>query len=106
MSTRPDDPNAPYLPERYRQQVRAKKQRRFNKKVIAACALFAVLAAAYILLSGMIMSSPDNTSLPEPAAPSPSPGALTPEVVMNVTVTITPDYARGTGIFPCNRLVC
>ena len=98
VSTRSDDPNAPYFPERYRQQVRAKKQRRFNKKVIAACAVFVVLAAAYILLSGMIMSSPDNTSLPEPAAPSPSPGALTPEVVMNVTVTMTPDYAMGTGI--------
>ncbi|MDP2797833.1 MAG: hypothetical protein Q8N94_10030 [Methanoregula sp.] len=69
MSTRPDDPDATYLPERYRQQVKAKKQRRIYKKLGAAGIVIMVFIVAYLLLISMLPVPLPSNPLKSPVTP-------------------------------------
>ena len=97
MSTRPDDPDATYLPARYRQQVRIKKQRRIYKKFLAAGIVIAIFIVAFFLLIGML-PVPQSTTPLNPVTPTPSMGGQNPAPVVNVTVAVTPGYVLGTGM--------
>ena len=98
MSTRPDDPDATYLPERYWQQIRAKKQRRIYKKLLTTGIVIAVFIVAFFLLIGMLPVPQLSTPLKSPVTPSPVKGEQNPAFVVNVTAAVTPDYETGTGI--------
>jgi hypothetical protein len=98
VSTRPDDPDAPYLPERYRQQVRVKKQRRMYKKLVAAAIIIAVIFVAYLLLGSVLTVPFPSNPQKSPVTPAPTMGEKTPVPSVNVTVAITPGYRMGTGI--------
>ena len=98
MNDRPDNQDAPYLPERYRQQVKAKKQRRIYKKLVTTGLVIAIALIVIFLLSGLL-SAPRLSSLAQsPALPVPITSVQNATPVVNVTVTVTPGYARGTDI--------
>jgi len=98
VSTRADDPDAPYLPERYRQQVRAKKQRRIYKKLVIVAFIIVALIVAYLLVSSMLPVSLSSTPGESLITPTPAIGDQIPVAPVNVTVVVTPQYAMGTGI--------
>lgn len=103
MSDRPDNQDATYLPERYRQQVRAKKQRRIYRKLVTAGIIIAVVIVAAWLLIGIlpgpqaaaIIQTPATTVTPSPTIVQPN---ATPVGKVTVTVQVTPAYSAGTGI--------
>lgn len=98
MSTRPDDSDATYLPERYWQQVRAKKQRRIYKKLLTAGIVIAVFIVAFFLLIGILPVPQLTTPIKSPVSPYPATGEQNLPFVVNVTTAVTPDYETGTGI--------
>ncbi len=98
VSTRPDDPDATYLPARYRQQVRIKKQRRIYKKLLAAGIVIVIFIVALFLLIGVLPVPQSSPPIKSPVTPTPSMGGQNPAPVMNVTVAVTPGYVLGTGI--------
>lgn len=59
-----DEFNEPYLPERYREIVRKKKQRRLVKKIGMIAAGVVALVVVYILLSGFFGGSPQPAPVP------------------------------------------
>ncbi|MDO9034462.1 MAG: hypothetical protein Q7U51_04585 [Methanoregula sp.] len=98
MSTRPDDPDATYLPARYRQQVLAKKQHRIYKKLLTSGIVIVVLIIVFFLLIGMLPVPQSSTLMQRPVTPTPSMGGQNPAPVVNVTVAVTPGYVTGTGL--------
>lgn len=98
MSDRPDNQDAPYLPERYRQQVKAKKQRRIYKKLVTAGLVIVIVIIAIFLLSGVLSAPQQSSPAQSPALPVPTTGVQNAIPAVNVTVTVTPGYIRGTGI--------
>jgi hypothetical protein len=61
-----DEFNEPYLPARYKEIVRKKKQRRLLKKIgMIAVAVIAVVVV-FIVLSGVLMGPPQPAPLPTP----------------------------------------
>lgn len=101
MTTRPDDSNAPYLPQRYRQQVQAKKQRRVYKKLVMAAIVIVVFIVACFLLINMLSGTAPSVppGPPEtPVTPVPTIGEQTPAPEVKVTVAVTPGFVTGTGI--------
>ncbi|MDP3565103.1 MAG: hypothetical protein Q8R70_11510 [Methanoregula sp.] len=98
MSTHPDDPDAPYLPERYRQQVRAKKQHRMYKKLVAAAIVIVVIIVAYLLLGSVLNVPFPSNPQKSPVTLAPAMGEITPIPAVNVTVAVSPGYGMGTGI--------
>ena len=98
MSNRPDDQDATYLPARYRQQVRIKKQRRIYKKLLTAGIVIVVFIVALFLLIGMLPVPQSSTPLQSPVTPTPSMGGQKSAPVVNLTVAVTPGYILGTGI--------
>jgi predicted nucleic acid-binding Zn ribbon protein len=59
-----DEFNEPYLPERYKEIVRKKKQRRLLKKIGMIAAGIVALIVVYILLSGFLGGSPQPAPVP------------------------------------------
>jgi len=94
VSTPSEDPDTPYLPERYRQQVKAKKQRKLYKKIGMVGIVFILCAAIYLIMSGMLISSPQSP--PQlPTAPAVNSTTTVPTVIATVAA---PDFTKGTGI--------
>jgi len=100
VSDRPDNQDATYLPERYRQQVRAKKQRRIYRKLVMAGIVIAVAIVAVLLLIGMLAGPQASTIIQSPATPAPTTIQQNEAPVGTITVAVTPAYAAGTGISP------
>jgi hypothetical protein len=67
------DKNTPYLPERYKQHIRAKKQRRFLKKIFIACVGITILALVGLLLLGTLPVILQNTTQNQTAVKVQSP---------------------------------
>ena len=92
-----DDFNAPHLPERYHQAVRAKRQQRLKKQILMAVAAIIVIAVMYFLLSwaaGGLLSSMDSSS---PAKQQPQVSVPPPETE-TVPATAAPASTQGTVI--------
>ncbi len=92
-----DDFNAPHLPERYHQAVRAKKQRRLKKRILMAVAAIIVIGAMYFLLSwaaGGLLSSMESSS---PAEQQP-PVTVPPLETKTVPATTAPASTQGAGL--------
>jgi hypothetical protein len=66
VNKNPRDSGAAYLPERYRQQIGAKKRRRFIKKVALLCTVIAAAVVAYLVLSGVLANSLNQSQNPLP----------------------------------------
>lgn len=98
MSTRPDDQDATYLPARYRQHVRIKKQRRIYKKLLAAGIVIVIFIVAFFLLIGIPPIFQSFPPLQSPVPPTPLTSGQNPAPVVNVTVAVTTGYVLGTGI--------
>jgi hypothetical protein len=87
-----DEFNEPYLPARYKEIVRKKKQRRLWKKVGMIAVAVIALLVGYVLLSGMLGGSPQPVPSP---SPSPSP-AVTPLPTPAATILPTATPAKTT----------
>jgi hypothetical protein len=101
VTTRPDDSNAPYLPQRYRQQVLAKKQRRVYKKLVMVSIVIVVfIVACFLLISMLSGTAPSAPSSPPETTvtPIPTTGEQTPAPEVKVTVAATPSFVTRTGI--------
>lgn len=106
MNKNPRNSVAAYLPERYKQQIKAKKRRRLLKKSAVICGIIAIAVIAYILQSGTILSSVNQSpsllhesAEPAPGAtPLPSSGAFQTPLTRNMSDSIYPAIITGTGI--------
>ena len=98
MSTRRDDPDATYLPERYRQQVRTKKQHRIYNKLLTAGIVIVVFIVAFFLLISILPIPLPSLSVNSPVTPTPTVSEQNQSPIVNVTVAVTPGYELGTGI--------
>ncbi|MGB9176184.1 MAG: hypothetical protein WCB46_05545 [Methanoregula sp.] len=89
-----DDFNEPYLPPRYKEIVRKKKQRRLLKKIgMIAIAVIAVVVV-YIVLSGALTGPPQPPPSPTPSptptvTPQETTAAATPTVPLPTTIPFT-----------------
>lgn len=107
MNKNPGDSGAVYLPERYRQQIGAKKRRRFFKKAAIICAVIATAVVAYLVLSGVLANSLNQSqhplpgtielstdTLPEPSTAVPQTAPLnisgSPSTVIGMDVPVRP----------------
>jgi hypothetical protein len=69
-----DEFNEPYLPARYKEVVRRKKQRRLLKKIAMIAVVVVLLAGIYVLISGVLTGNPQPSPSPEPTpAPAETP---------------------------------
>ena len=106
MNKNPRNPGATYLPERYKQQIEAKKRRRLIKKVAVICGVITIAVLVYAVLSGALVNSLNHYShpLPESAEPPsgsfPVPSSTAPRTSLtgNMTDAINPAIIIGTGI--------
>jgi hypothetical protein len=84
-----DEFNEPYYPARYKEHIRKKKQRRLLKKIgIIAVGVIAVVVV-YILLSGILLGSPQPAPSPTPTITPPQTTVTTTTVAMTIP-TATP----------------
>jgi hypothetical protein len=70
-----DEFNEPYLPERYKEVVRKKKQRRLIKKIGMIAAVIFALIVLFVLLSGFFSGSHGPAPVPTPS-PVPTAGPV------------------------------
>jgi len=82
-----DEFNEPYLPERYKEIVRKKKQRRLLKKIGMIAAGIVALVVVYILLSGFFGGSPQPAPVPT-LSPTLTPAPLLTTAVPATTAVI------------------
>jgi len=89
-----NDFDEPYLPERYREIVRKKKQRRQMRKIGMIAIAIAAVVIAIILVTGFFSGNPQPAAAsgPAPAAAtvSPAPSAVAPTVT-----AVTPQATTG-----------
>lgn len=99
MKNESDELSEPYLPPRYKEAVRKKKQRRLLKKVAMVAIAAIAVVAVYIAVSGFFGAapapSPKSPSLPapdqKPAVPAPEPSVEeTPALVVTIPRTTVP----------------
>ncbi len=57
MNKNPKDTGSIYLPERYKQQIEAKKRRRLIKKIVVIGIVVALCSVLYLILSGALSNS-------------------------------------------------
>jgi len=102
-----DEFNEPYLPARYKEIVRKKKQRRLLKKIGMIAVAVIALGVVYILLSGFLTGSPQPAPSPTPS-PTPAVTPLQPTIITTtaaatvpaVTPVTTTSPATGTTVKP------
>jgi len=105
-----DEFNGPYLPERYKQKVREKQQRRRVKKLLVAGIIIATIIVVLVLLTRPLSNGPQS---PPPVTPTPAataapiatPASFTPPLPYDTTtplpyVTSTPatEYTIAPGV--------
>jgi hypothetical protein len=88
VNKKSQNPDIAYIPERYKQQIEAKKRRRLVKKIAIICVVLATCAVLYLGLSGLlpVLDHPPF-SLPGSLVPSPeiSPASPSGESMRNLT---------------------
>jgi len=108
VNKNPRNSGAAYLPERYKQQIVAKKRRRFLKKIAVICTVLVIVVGVYLVLSGVLVSSLNQPRQPLPESadqsaeilPLPSSNASQTAMAGNTTEYILPSTIIGTGISP------
>ena len=104
MNKNSKDSGSIYLPERYKQQIEAKKRRRLVKKIAAVCVVIVLCAIGYLVLSGGVLNSQNPSPLilpigigltPEDASPS---GDLNTPPSQNATTRENPGISIGGGV--------
>jgi hypothetical protein len=93
VNKNPKDTGSIYLPERYKEQIEAKKRRRLIKKIVVTCIVFAIGIVLYLVLSGALSNSPDLIPLSLPgsvvSAQTISPASSSGEPTLPLTRNIT-----------------
>lgn len=106
MKKNPKESGSTYLPERYKQQIEAKKKRRFVKKIVIIGVAIALCAGLYLVFSGLVSNSlnrsppllPGSLGVsPENASPSPSRELNTPPS-QNITARENPGIGIGESV--------
>jgi len=100
------DTGSIYLPERYKQQIEAKKRRRLIKKIVVICTVVALCSVLYLILSGALSNSLNQPPLLLPGSivsapeisPTSPPGELTTTLTPNMTAVRNNDIIIGQGI--------
>jgi hypothetical protein len=98
--------NEPYLPARYKEHVRVKKQRRLVRKILIAGAVILVIAVLALIVTGILPimlqgSGPQKTVSPPPTqTPASSLSTVTPvsAPTANVTAALAPPFTVGSGM--------
>ena len=73
MNKNPKDSGSIYLPERYKQQIEAKKRRRLIKKIALICTVVAIGSVLFLILSGTLSDSLSQPPLVIPGSFVPAP---------------------------------
>jgi hypothetical protein len=106
VNKNPRNDGAAYLPERYKQQIAAKKRRRFLKKVAVMCVVVMSAVVLHLVLSGVMIHSPNQSPHLNPEktelereslqvlSSTASQAALTPNLTGNISSAII----IGTGV--------
>jgi hypothetical protein len=106
VNKNPKDPGSIYLPERYKQQIEAKKRRRLIKKIFAICIIVALCSVLYLILNGTLSNSLNQplpslpgslVSAPEISPTSPSGEPMT-ALTWNITAMRDTDITRDKGV--------
>ena len=106
MNKNPKDTGSIYLPERYKQQIEAKKRLRLIKKIVVICAVVALCSVLYLILSGALSNSLNQpppslpgslSSAPEITPTSPS-GEPTTSLTRSTTDMRNTDILIGKGV--------
>lgn len=84
-----DEFNEPYLPARYKEVVRKKKQRRLLKKIAIIGVAVVAIIVIFILVTGMFGGSPQPSPAPA-ATPTVLPAVTTGTTTLVAAVTTTP----------------
>jgi hypothetical protein len=87
---RDDEFNEPYLPERYREIVRKKKQRRLIKKIATVAVAVIAIGIVFILVSGMFGGTPQPAPEPSPTHSPETPAATTMATTAVPHTSVTP----------------
>ncbi|MCJ7742391.1 MAG: hypothetical protein MUO95_06880 [Methanoregula sp.] len=106
MNKNSKDTGSIYLPERYKQQIEAKKRRRLIKKIVVICTVVALCSVLYLILSGALSNSLNQPPLLLPGSivsapeisPTSPPGELTTTLTPNMTAVRNNDIIIGQGI--------
>jgi len=106
VNKNPKDSGSIYLPERYKQQIEAKKRLRLIKKIVVICTVVALCSVLYLILSGALSNSLNQPPLslpgsvksaPEISPTSPS-GEPTTSLTQNTTAMRNTDITVGKGV--------
>jgi hypothetical protein len=102
------DSDITYLPQRYKDQIEAKKKRRLLKKIGVFFLIIAICAVIFLIFTGMLMGSHplNQNDFQIPTFLKPSTETIqTPRLVEptgiptgNITVAITPDFIIGESV--------
>ena len=106
VNKNPKETGSTYLPERYKQQIEAKKKRRLVKKIAATSVVIAICVVVYLVLSGGLLNSKNQSPLilPGPDALFPGntsalpPGELNFPQSQNITTRENPGISIGGGV--------
>jgi hypothetical protein len=106
VNNNPRDPGSTYLPERYKQQIEAKKKRRLYKKIAAICVVIAICAGVYLIVSGGAPESQNHSPFGLPGTTVVSPeneststtGELNNPLSRNITAGEKPGISIGEGV--------
>jgi len=106
VNKNPKDTGSIYLPERYKQQIEAKKRRRLIKKIVVICTFVILCSVSYLILSGALSNSLNQPPLlPHGSivsAPEISPRSPSDEPTTSLTRNMTPlrntDIIIGKGV--------
>ena len=106
MNKDPKDADITYLPQRYKEQIEAKKKKRLLKKIGVFFLIIAICSVVFLILNGLLTGSLNQTGIQyptspvSPAGPVPTPQSVEPTSTPpgNITVTKTPDFIIGEGV--------
>jgi hypothetical protein len=102
----PKDADITYLPQRYKEQIEAKKKRRLYKKIGVFFLIIIICAVVYLIVNGMMTGSLTQTGIQLPAIAIPTaetipmPQSVEPTSTPGeyITVTVTPHFIIGEGV--------
>jgi hypothetical protein len=105
VNKNPKESGSIYLPERYRQQIEAKKKRRLVKKIALTGGLIAVVAVVYLVVSGIpgfLNQSPpilpESTLLSPENASKSATGEPGISLSGNISLSEAPNLSIGPGV--------